>query len=462
IVAHEYFHNWTGNRVTCRDWFQLSLKEGLTVFRDQEFSMDMAGGASARAVCRIQDVRALRASQFPEDSGAMAHPVRPDTFVEINNFYTPTVYEKGSEVVRMYQTLVGRAGFEKGMKLYFERHDGQAVTCDDFAAAIADANPDSALSTRLDNFKRWYSQAGTPRLQARGVYDAAAQTYTLTLKQHNPATPGQEHKLPQVIPVALGLLSPEGQALPLQLQGDDQAAGLERVIVLDEAEQSFVFTNLASQPVPSLLRGFSAPVVLDDGLSDADLLVLLQHDADAFNRWEASQRLALNRILAAVRSGSALQLDSAFIEAMRAVLRHPELDAAFKDLALTLPGEGYIAEQLEVVDPQAIHAAVEAARSQLAQALREDWIEAFEANQIQGGYTPDPVSSGKRALANLALSMLVLDAARSGDTVWPGRAYQRFKDAGNMTERLGALSALVNAHAELAEPALARFHELFK
>ncbi|MCV2422321.1 aminopeptidase N [Paucibacter sp. DJ2R-2] len=462
IVAHEYFHNWTGNRVTCRDWFQLSLKEGLTVFRDQEFSMDMAGGASARAVCRIQDVRALRASQFPEDSGAMAHPVRPDTFVEINNFYTPTVYEKGSEVVRMYQTLVGRAGFEKGMKLYFERHDGQAVTCDDFAAAIADANPGSALSTRLDNFKRWYSQAGTPRVQARGVYDAAAQTYTLTLKQHNPATPGQEHKLPQVIPVALGLLSPEGQALPLQLQGEAQAAGLERVIVLDEAEQSFVFTNLASQPVPSLLRGFSAPVVLDDGLSDADLLVLLQHDADAFNRWEASQRLALNRILAAVRSGSALQLDSAFIEAMRAVLRHPELDAAFKDLALTLPGEGYIAEQLEVVDPQAIHAAVEAARSQLAQALRDDWAQAFEANQIKGGYTPDPVSSGKRALANLALSMLVLDAARSGDTVWPGRAYQRFKDAGNMTERLGALSALVNAHAELAEPALARFHELFK
>ncbi|WP_271008769.1 aminopeptidase N [Paucibacter sp. B51] len=462
IVAHEYFHNWTGNRVTCRDWFQLSLKEGLTVFRDQEFSMDMAGGASARAVCRIQDVRALRASQFPEDSGAMAHPVRPDTFVEINNFYTPTVYEKGSEVVRMYQTLVGRAGFEKGLKLYFERHDGQAVTCDDFAAAIADANPGSALSTRLDNFKRWYSQAGTPRVQARGVYDAAAQTYTLTLKQHNPATPGQEHKLPQVIPVALGLLSAEGQALPLQLQGEDQATGLERVIVLDEVEQSFVFTNLASQPVPSLLRGFSAPVVLDDGLSDADLLVLLQHDADAFNRWEASQRLALNRILAAVRSGSALQLDSAFIEAMRAVLRHPELDAAFKDLALTLPGEGYIAEQLEVVDPQAIHAAVEAARSQLAQALREDWIEAFEANQIQGGYTPDPVSSGKRALANLALSMLVLDAARSGDTVWPGRAYQRFKDAGNMTERLGALSALVNAHAELAEAALARFHELFK
>ncbi|MCV2349144.1 aminopeptidase N [Paucibacter sp. Y2R2-4] len=462
IVAHEYFHNWTGNRVTCRDWFQLSLKEGLTVFRDQEFSMDMAATPSARAVCRIQDVRGLRAMQFPEDSGAMAHPVRPDSYVEINNFYTSTIYDKGSEVVRMYQTLVGRAGFEAGMKLYFERHDGQAVTCDDFAAAIADANPGSQLTVRLDAFKRWYSQAGTPRVQARGSYDAAAQTYTLTLSQHTPATPGQDHKLPQVIPVAMGLLSAEGQALPLQLQGEAEAASADRVLVLDQAEQSFVFINVASIPVPSLLRGFSAPVVLDDGLSDADLLVLLKYDSDAFNRWEAGQRLALNRILAALRSGTALQLDEAYLDAMRAVLRHPQLDSAFKELALTLPAESYIAEQLDLVDPQAIHAVVDAAQKQLAQALREDWIAAFEANQVKGGYTPDPVSSGKRSLANLALSMLVMDAPRAGDTVWPGRAYQRFKDAGNMTDRLGALSALVNNHAELAEAALERFYELFK
>ncbi|MDN3920754.1 aminopeptidase N [Roseateles violae] len=465
IVAHEYFHNWTGNRVTCRDWFQLSLKEGLTVFRDQEFSMDMAATPSARAVCRIQDVRQLRATQFPEDSGAMAHPVRPDSYAEINNFYTATVYEKGSEVVRMYQTLVGRAGFEAGMKLYFERHDGQAVTCDDFAQAIADANPGSALATRLEAFKRWYSQAGTPRVRARGVYDELARTYTLTLAQSNPASPGQEHKLPQVIPVALGLLGAEGQALPLQLQGETEAAGLERVLVLDQAEQRFVFINVAVAPVPSLLRGFSAPVLLDDGLSDAELLVLLQHDADAFNRWEASQRLALNRILAAVRSGQALQLDTAYLEAMRAVLKHAGLDAAFKELALTLPGEAYIAEQLEVVDPQAIHAAVEAAQIQLAAALREDWIATFEANSHTGAYSPDPVSSGRRALANLALGMLVLDAkaqSRADAGVWLGRAYQRFKDAGNMTDRLGALAALVNGHAELAEPALAKFHAQFK
>ncbi|WP_349744960.1 aminopeptidase N [Roseateles cavernae] len=447
IVAHEYFHNWTGNRVTCRDWFQLSLKEGLTVFRDQEFSMDMAATPSARAVCRIQDVRGLRAMQFPEDSGAMAHPVRPDSYVEINNFYTATVYEKGSEVVRMYQTLVGRAGFEKGMSLYFERHDGQAVTCDDFAQAIADANPGSALSTRLDAFKRWYSQAGTPRVQARGSYDAAARSYTLTLTQSNKGQP------PQVIPVVTGLLGRDGTALA------------EQLLVLDEAEQRFTFQDIAVEPVPSLLRGFSAPVLLDDGLSDAELLVLLTHDADAFNRWEAGQRLALNRILGAVRSGQPLQLDSAFIDAMRAVLNHAGLDAAFKELALTLPGEAYIAEQLEVVDPQAIHAAVEAAQVQLAAALREDWIAAFEANQIKGGYTPDPVSSGKRALANLALAMLVLDAkaqSRPDAGVWLGRAYQRFKDAGNMTDRLGALAALVNGHAELAEPALAKFHALFK
>ncbi|CAN5134254.1 aminopeptidase N [soil metagenome] len=456
IVAHEYFHNWTGNRVTCRDWFQLSLKEGLTVFRDQEFSMDMAATPSARAVCRIQDVRQLRAMQFPEDSGAMAHPVRPDSYVEINNFYTATVYDKGAEVVRMYQTLVGREGFETGMSLYFERHDGQAVTCDDFAAAMADANPGSALTTRLDAFKRWYAQSGTPHLSARGVYDAAAQTYALTLTQRNGTA-----ALPQVIPVAMGLLSHEGQILPLQLQGEE-AVTQDRVLVLDQAEQVFTFVNVASEPVPSLLRGFSAPVLLDDGLTDADLLVLLQHDTDAFNRWEAGQRLALNRILAAVRNGTPLTLDAAYLDAMRAVLNHARLDAAFKELALTLPGESYIAEQLDVVDPQAIHAAVEAAQVQIAAALRADWVAAFDANQVAGGYTPDPVSSGKRALANLALAMLVLDAKTSGDSVWPGRAFQRFKDAGNMTDRLGALSALVNGHADLADPALARFHALFK
>ncbi|WP_119155603.1 aminopeptidase N [Caldimonas tepidiphila] len=461
VVGHEYFHNWTGNRVTCRDWFQLSLKEGLTVFRDQEFSQDLAGSPSARAVRRIEDVRVLRQHQFPEDAGPMAHPVRPDAYVAIDNFYTTTVYEKGAEVVRMQQTLVGRAGFERGMALYFQRHDGQAVTCDDFVQAIADANPDSELNHRLEQFKRWYAQAGTPRVQARGQFDAEQRRYTLELSQSCPATPGQPQKQPFVIPVAMGLLTPEGRALPLQLEGEDAPQGSERVLVLHEPMQSFTFVGIDAPPVPSLLRGFSAPVVLQDGLGDAELLVLLAHDPDPFNRWEAAQRLSLNRLLHGVQHG-AVQLDAPYVDALRAVLCHPELDAAFKELVLTLPGEGYVAEQLEVVDPQRIHAVRESMRLQLAQALHAEWIQAYETHRDNGAYRPDPVSAGRRALANQALAHLCLDAAARHDPVWPGKALQRFKDAGNMTDRLGALSALVGAHHELAEPALYRFHALFK
>ncbi|ARN21931.1 aminopeptidase N [Piscinibacter gummiphilus] len=462
VVGHEYFHNWTGNRITCRDWFQLSLKEGLTVFRDQEFSMDMTGSATARAVKRIEDVRQLRQIQFPEDAGSMAHPVRPDSYVEINNFYTATVYEKGAEVVRMMQTLVGRDGFARGMTLYFERFDGQAVTCDDFAQSIADANPDSELARQLPQFKRWYSQAGTPRLASRGRFDAPTRTYTLSLEQHGLPSPGQSEKEPYVIPVAMGLVGRDGRAIPLQLEGEAEASGTERVLVLNQPRNFYTFVNVDVEPVPSLLRGFSAPVVLNDHLADADLLVLLQHDPDPFNRWEAGQRLALNRLLAAIGSDEPLVLDAGFTDALRAVLRHPELDAAFKDLTLTLPSETYLAEQLQVVDPQKIHAARESMKLQLAQALRDDWAWAFEQHQVAGGYSPDAVSAGKRSLANLSLSMLCLASAADGDTVWPGRAFQRFKDAGNMTDRLGALSALTGSHAELAAPALERFHALFK
>jgi aminopeptidase N len=445
VVGHEYFHNWTGNRITCRDWFQLSLKEGLTVFRDQEFSMDMAATPSARAVKRIEDVKRLRAVQFPEDAGAMAHPVRPDSYVEINNFYTPTIYEKGAEVVRMMQTLVGRDGFARGITLYFQRHDGQAVTCDDFALAIADANPGSELSTRLETFKRWYSQAGTPRLQARGIYDAEARRYSLTLSQRAEASPGQPEKAPFVIPVATALLAHDGQALLP-----------ERVLVLDSAEQTWVFDEIAAAPVPSLLRGFSAPVVLDDGLGEAELLARLAHDSDPFNRWEAGQRLGLAHLLAAL-DGTALP-DEAFIEAMRGVLRHPTLDPAFKALVLTLPGEGYVAEQLPRFDPQRIHAVHEHLREQLATRLHADWAWAFEAHDVREAYAPTPEQAGRRALANLSLAMLCLQAVRSGNPVWPGRAYQRVKEAGNMTDRFGALAALVHSHAELADAAIERFH----
>ena len=480
VVGHEYFHNWTGNRVTCRDWFQLSLKEGLTVFRDQEFSQDLAGSPSARAVKRIEDVRVLRTAQFPEDAGPMAHPVRPDSYIEINNFYTVTIYEKGAEVVRMMQTLAtggasgisGREGFARGMKLYFERHDGQAVTCDDFASAIADANPTSDLARLLPAFKRWYSQAGTPHVHATGNYDAASRTYTLTLTQSCAPTPGQSTKEPFVIPVELGLLSASGAALPLQMANESTPGAASRTVVLTEPTQTLTFVHVDAEPVPSLLRNFSAPVVLDIDYTDAQLLTLLAHDADAFNRWEAGQRLAL-RIAINTIADSAYQasangtfdhkfLDADFIEAMRTVLRNPALDAAFKELVLTLPSETYIAEQLNVVDPQRIHAVREAMREQLALALQADWEWAWEQNQDTGGYRPDPVSSGRRALSGLALQMLCIAARRTGDVVWPGKAYQRFKVAANMTDRFNALTALVASGSELAAPALARFHTLFK
>ena len=463
VVGHEYFHNWTGNRITCRDWFQLSLKEGLTVFRDQEFSQDMAGVESARAVKRIEDVRVLRTVQFPEDAGPMAHPVRPDAYEEINNFYTVTIYEKGAEVVRMMQTLVsqpgdeeGRQGFAKGMKLYFERHDGQAVTCDDFAQAIADANPQSSLAMLLPQFKRWYSQAGTPRVQAQGSYNVSNRSYTLTLSQSCANTTDQHQKEPFVIPVKMGLLNQEGQALP----------GHDKTLVLSEASQTFVFENIDSEPTPSLLRNFSAPVNLDCDLTDMQWLSILAHDTDAFNRWEAGQRLAVQAALRFIRTAKNPQsdavLDEGYLNAMRQVLSNASLDAAFKELVLTLPSETYISEQLESVDPQYVHAVREAMRLQLAIAMHEDWQTCYAQNRVLGAYSPDAISSGKRALSNMALHMLCLAAQHEGSPVWPGKALQAFKDASNMTDRFGALSALVSSGHALAEQALGQFHALFK
>ena len=475
VVAHEYFHNWTGNRVTCRDWFQLSLKEGLTVFRDQEFSMDMAGSPSARAVKRIEDVRVLRTAQFPEDAGPMAHPVRPDSYMEINNFYTVTVYEKGAEVVRMMQSLAtanasddGRAGFAKGMKLYFERHDGQAVTCDDFAQAIADANPGSPLAQHLPQFKRWYAQAGTPRVRVNGHFDAESKTYALTFNQRCEPTPGQPDKQPFVIPMALGLLDANGQPLPVQLEGEPPATPDTRTFVLTQATQTLVFAGLQAAPVASLLRGFSAPVVLEFDQDDAQLLLLLAHDPDPFNRWEAGQRLAVRQALSLIQQAQwspdapGAVLPDAFVQAMRAVLRDPELDPAFKELVLTLPSESYLAEQLDAVDPQRIHAVRQAMRNALALALQADWAWAYDTHRTTGGYQPDALSSGRRALANLALLNLCLAAVHHNDPVWPGKTLQRFKDASNMTDRFGALTALVASGHPLGAQALERFHALFK
>jgi aminopeptidase N len=473
VVGHEYFHNWTGNRITCRDWFQLSLKEGLTVFRDQEFSQDLCSDPSARAVKRIEDVRVLRTAQFPEDAGPMAHPVRPDSYIEINNFYTVTIYEKGAEVVRMMQTLVsdgnaqsGRKGFERGMTLYFDRFDGQAVTCDDFAQSIADANPDSDLARLLPQFKRWYSQAGTPHLKVSAEFDAAARTYTLNFEQSCAATPGQDTKEPFVIPVNLGLIGVNGTALPLQVQGREAASGGNHLFVMTGQRESITFTGVDEMPVPSILRGFSAPVVLDFDYTDAQLLTLLAFDPDPFNRWEAGQRLALRSAIQLIADESTSTwtspLNDAYISAMRQVLRSPDLDAAFKELVLTLPSETYIAEQLAVVDPQRIHAVREAMRVQLASALLADWQWVFETHASSDGYRPDSVSAGRRALLGMALHHVCLAARTSGEALWPGKAYQHFKDADNMTDRANALNALVNTGHELAAPALARFHALFK
>jgi aminopeptidase N len=450
VVAHEYFHNWTGNRITCRDWFQLSLKEGLTVFRDQEFSMDMSGSDTAAAVQRIEDVRNLRTVQFGEDAGPMSHAVRPAEYSEINNFYTPTVYEKGAEVVRMMQTLVGKEGFKAGMTLYFKRHDGQAVTCDDFAQAIADANPASPLTRHLTQFKNWYSQAGTPRVAVTANYESATQAYVLTLTQKL-----REGQAPFVIPFSLGLLSNDGASLTST-----------QLHVMTQMSETIRMDGVAAQPVPSLLRSFSAPIVLEYDYSDSELLTLMAHDTDAFNRWEASQRLMLRQIIACVQDiSSTPALQATTVAALKSTLIEANLDVAFKASMLTVPSESAIAEQMLEVDPQRIHAVRESVRVQLALELQSGWQTAFDANQITGRYSPDSISSSKRGLANMALGYLCLAAKASGDDALlqatTGKAYQRFKDANNMTNRLGALVALVGAKHELAAEALTRFHTLF-
>ena len=446
--------NWTGNRVTCRDWFQLSLKEGLTVFRDQEFSADMIGTESGRAVKRIEDVRLLRQAQFPEDAGPMAHSVRPDSYVEINNFYTVTIYEKGSEVVRMYQTLLGREGFRKGMDLYFARHDGQAVTCDDFRAAMADAN-----ECELTQFERWYSQAGTPRVPARGEYDCSSQTYVLTLSQSCPPSAGQPHKLPFHIPFSIGLLDAAGRDLPLRLQGShaDSAAPTNMVLDLTQAQQVFRFTDIASAPVPSLLRDFSAPVVLDFDYTDDALAFLLANDSDAFNRWEAGQRLAMRRLLALVPDATAAD-DTALMPSFRKLLVDVALDPAFREVALTLPSESLISEQLTLVDPQAVHTARRALHAALATTLHDDWLSVYHANSATGAYTPDAAEVGKRGLKNLALSYLSdLDDAQVHELM-----QAQYDHANNMTDRMAALATLVNSNAPGRDAALAHFYAEFE
>ena len=439
IVGHEYFHNWTGNRVTCRDWFQLSLKEGLTVFREQEFSADQLDDATSRAVKRIEDVRGLRASQFPEDAGPMAHPVRPDSYQEIGNFYTATVYEKGAEVVRMMQTLVGRDGFRRGMDLYFRRHDGQAVTCDDLVAAVADAN-----GRDLGQFRRWYSQAGTPHVRVVGVYDAVKQTYELTFTQSTPPTPGQPLKEPYHIPLAIGLIDPDGRELPLQLDGEARAKPATRILELTQVTQHFRFVNLPQRPVPSLLRDFSAPVIIDHERAEREWCLLASFDPDPFNRWEACQQLAMTRLARltdAAEAGRPLELDDEFVAAMRAILVDDALSPAFKAQALTPPDEGFIGDQRRTVDPEAIRAARRHVIGELGRRLADDWQRIHAELDSHEPYSPAPAPAGRRALRNLALATLV-------EANLPGavdRAERQLVAAANMTDRQAALAALLGS-----------------
>lgn len=449
VVAHEYFHNWTGNRVTCRDWFQLSLKEGLTVFRDQEFGADVHN----RSVARIREVRGLRAAQFPEDSGPMAHPVRPDSYIEINNFYTATIYQKGAEVVRMIQTLIGKAVFRRGMDLYFARHDGKAVTCDEFVAAMADAS-----GTDFSQFMRWYEQAGTPQVSAIGQYDAAGQRYILTLRQSCAAVSGDKVTRPYLIPVTIGLVGPDGKDLPLRMSDEpSDAASTQRVLSLHSTEHEFIFEGVSVAPVPSLLRGFSAPVLLSFDYSDADLAHLLAHDSDPFNRWEAGQRLATRLIIkatATISSGEKPVWTMSFIEALARVLQGAEADPAFAAEALTLPVEATLAEQLAIVDPDALHAARNGLRRFIAEQLAAQLQSCYDGMAVNGAYCPDPLDAGRRALRNLCLGYLAENDTPESRAL----ALQQFDCNDNMTDQFAALSVLAQGESSEHTKALSAFY----
>ena len=448
VVAHEYFHNWTGNRVTCRDWFQLSLKEGLTVFRDQQYG----GDRYSQSVQRIQEVRGLRASQFPEDAGPMAHPVRPAAYMEISNFYTATVYNKGAEVVRMIHTLIGAEHFRKGMDLYFERHDGEAVCTEEFVSAMQDAS-----GIDLTQFQRWYDQAGTPVVTARGEYDATQRTYRLSFKQDCPPTPGQDEKQPFHIPIAVGLIDASGDDLPLQLAGEQKGDETTRVFSLNEPEMSLSFTNIADPPVPSLLRHFSAPVALHFDYSADTLAHLMAHDSDPFNRWEAGQRLALDTLLGGIdayREGRDVVFPQAFVDAFARVLADGGEDPAFTAEALVLPQAGYIAEQLDEVDPDAILAVRTGLRRHLATCLEPELEDAYAHFVVTGDYSPDPVSAGRRSLRNLCLSYLMeLETPQIHK-----RALTQLNTADNMTDAMAAMGALAGNDCPERTEALSGFY----
>ncbi|XP_058199327.1 puromycin-sensitive aminopeptidase [Rhododendron vialii] len=457
VIGHEYFHNWTGNRVTCRDWFQLSLKEGLTVFRDQEFSSDMG----SRTVKRIADVSKLRNYQFPQDAGPMAHPVRPHSYIKMDNFYTVTVYEKGAEVVRMYKTLLGGHGFRKGMDLYFKRHDGQAVTCEDFFAAMRDAN-----EADFANFLLWYSQAGTPLVKVTSSYNAEAHTYSLKFIQEVPRTPGQPVKEPMFIPVAVGLLDSSGKDMPLSsvyhdgklesVACGDQAV-YSTVLKITKKEEEFVFSDISQRPIPSLLRGYSAPIRLDSDLSDSHLFFLLAHDSDEFNRWEAGQILGRKLMLSLVadfQQNKPLALNPQFVHGFRCILRDSSLDKEFIAKAVTLPGEGEIMDMMEVADPDAVHAVRSFIKKQLASELKEEFLSMVKNNRSSEQYEFDHPNMARRALKNISLGYL----ASIEEPELTELALNEYRTATNLTDQFSALAAIAQNPGKARDDVLANFY----
>jgi aminopeptidase N len=448
IIAHEYFHNWTGNRVTCRDWFQLCLKEGLTVFRDQEFSSD----ERSRPVHRIAEVKTLRARQFSEDAGPLAHQVRPNQYREINNFYTATVYEKGAEIVRMIKTLLGEANFRKGMDLYFERCDGTAATVEDFLQAFADVSGRS-----LSHFARWYEQAGTPRVQVKGAYDAEARAYRLDFTQSTSPTPGQPAKEPMVLPVVLGLVARDGSTLAAT---SDRVEG-EGLFVFDKATDSLTFTNVASEPVPSVFRGFSAPVKVSLDLSNDDLLGLLRYDTDSFNRWQATQTVAMRLLVGLAQGANDLDADMAALASalLAFVEQDAESDPAFAALVLALPSEADIAQEIgRDVDPDAVHHVRTTMRRRIGERLQDRLTGLRERLSISGAYSPDAASAGRRSLRNVALDWIAAADPALGTQL----AEEQFASATNMTDRIAAFATLTHLPGEARERAIVSFAEHYR
>tara|TARA_B110000908_G_scaffold37465_1_gene45009 strand:+ start:6345 stop:8960 length:2616 start_codon:yes stop_codon:yes gene_type:complete len=443
VVAHEYFHNWTGNRVTCRDWFQLSLKEGLTVFRDHEFSSDMG----SRAVARINDVRTLRQHQFAEDSGPMAHPVRPESYIEINNFYTMTVYEKGSEVIRMIHRILGPEKYRKAMDIYFQRHDGKAVTCEDFVLAMEDGS-----GIDLKQFRLWYSQAGTPEITTVGHFDDIAKTYEISMTQSIPDTPGQTDKKSMHIPIEIGLLGSDGTEL---------LSGGTRLINLKKEKQSFLFKNILEKPIPSILRGFSAPIKIKNGLSRSEKIFLIGHDSDSFNRWEAAQEISTDIILSVVdniNEGREPKVDTKYVDAMRLVLNDKSLDRAFTAEMLSLPSESVIGQQKLPSDVDGIHLARKSVIKTLALAFRADLLKTYNECKTTEPYQYNPKEVGSRRLKNVALGYLMEIA----DEDIIKLCSDQLLSAGNMTDEIASFTLLVNSEAECREESIEKFYTKWK